>query len=82
MTGAELKALRQRAGMSWTQFARALGYEGSDDNERRRIRRLELRHHDAVPEDVALRAHAVELDLAVSDLRRRMAFHTGNRYAR
>lgn len=67
MTGRDLKALRFAAGMSLTEFARALGYEGSDDNENRRIRRFE--NMGRLPEAVALRAQAVEMEVTVARLR-------------
>jgi len=69
MTGAELKRLRMTAGLTLMEMARAMGYEGSDENENRRIRRLEAMTR--LPRDAALRAHAVALDSAVVDLRRR-----------
>jgi hypothetical protein len=41
VTGAELKAIRHRLGLSTIALGRALGYEGSDDTASVTIRRYE-----------------------------------------
>ena len=62
MTGDDLRDLRAQAGLSLVEFARALGYTGSDANENRRIRRLEAFGVDPIPEADALRAYGFELE--------------------
>ena len=61
MTGAELKAIRMRLGLTRVAFARSLGYEGSDDNNHTLIKRIEQGKRDVTPLK-ALRA--IELDQA------------------
>ena len=41
MTGPELKAIRNRLGLSVYAFARALGYQGNDNTVGTQIRRYE-----------------------------------------
>ena len=41
MTGPELKAIRHKLGLSTTQMARAIGWEGNDDTVQTQIRKYE-----------------------------------------
>lgn len=60
MTGEEFRAIRLDRGESEIEFARALGYSGTDKTVHRLIRRIERGEKDITP-TIALRA----LDLQV-----------------
>jgi transcriptional regulator with XRE-family HTH domain len=55
VTGEELAKIRKRCGMGRAEFARALGYEGSDENNVTLLKRMETGKREVVP-TIALRA--------------------------
>lgn len=61
MTSDEFKSIRARLGMNHVEFARALGYKGTDKNNFNLIKRIETGKRPVMPE-VALKA--IELDRA------------------
>jgi len=58
MTGDEFKRIREARGETRIEFARALGYEGSDDTVQRLMRRIEAGDKDITAE-VAIKAIAL-----------------------
>lgn len=50
MTPTEFKAIRKARNETLIQFARSLGYEGSDDNVQRLMRRIEAGQRPITPE--------------------------------
>jgi transcriptional regulator with XRE-family HTH domain len=49
MTGLELKAIRQKLGLSTIEFGRALGYEGADNTVSVTVRRYESAGREIPP---------------------------------
>lgn len=80
MTGAQLYALRKRAGLGRVAFAFALGYRGTPLTMRTKMRRYEMWGAGTpLPAAVALRAAAFEFDLDAKKLRDRRAMLTPSR---
>ena len=63
MTGAELRKLRERSGLSYVQFGEAIGYGGKRRNIARRMRRMEGLGSDHIPEYVVENARSFEARL-------------------
>lgn len=59
MTGHQFRALRLALGMSWTEYGRALGYNGTHRNVIRQVTRYEALHEELVPPGAATRALAL-----------------------
>ena len=59
MTGADLKAIRKRAGLSLLAFGRRLGYAGSPRTVARKVRRYEA-SPDPLPPPVVMRTRALK----------------------
>lgn len=62
LTPAQFKAVRKDRGETEEQFARALGYQGSDNNNRRLIRRMESGEKPITPQ-IAVRAISLRQEL-------------------
>ena len=62
MTGHQFRALRLALGMSWTEYGRALGYNGNRKNVMRQVTRYEGLAEEFVPPGAATRALALSRD--------------------
>jgi hypothetical protein len=71
LTGADLRKLRKRSGLSLAAFAVALGYTGNHRNLRNKMIGYEKWEGGRLPEPVVLRAEGFELSLAAESARSR-----------